>query len=89
MSQEERDAKLREMEADLDSDLGLDDVTVETTVSKRKKSELHHGKVALGALGAFVLTQVLGRWALQVIAGVSFIAFVVFGILWLISLFRD
>lgn len=89
MSQEEREQKLREMETDLESELGLDTVTVDETVTRRKTGDLQYGKVALGALAAFLLTQVLGRWALQVIAGVSFIAFVIFGILWIISLFKD
>jgi hypothetical protein len=93
MSESEREQKLREMEADLDSELGLDSVAVsetETVPTKRARGhELNYGQIALGALATFVLTKILGMWAINVVLGISFIAFVIFGILWVIGQFKD
>lgn len=89
MTQEERDARLREIESGLDDDLGLDDVAVETTVPRKAKGGLQNGKVALISLAVFLLTRVVGTSVINVVMGVALISAVVFGILWVIGLFRD
>ena len=91
MSESERESKLREMEADLDSELGLDSVSVSETVpTKRAKGhELHYGKIALGALATFLVTKFLAGVVVRLLLGASVIAFVIFGILWVIGQFRD
>ncbi len=86
---EEREAKLRELEAELDSELGIESSTVEVTRrSSAKATKTGFGHLALYSLGAFVLAKVLGLTLVNLIAGVSFIGFIVFGILWLIGLLK-
>ena len=91
LDDDQREARLREIEAELDSDLGLDSTPVTAAKPSRKTSAalsgLNTGKIALISLAVAIIARVLGQYLVGLIAGIAGLAFLVFGILWLIGQF--
>ncbi|NUQ00066.1 MAG: hypothetical protein HUU35_09465 [Armatimonadetes bacterium] len=89
MDENEREARLRELEAELDDELGLASTAgVETTPKKpRRETTLDYGKAALYSLG-IALATMIGMKLGGLVIGLSLLAAVGFGIMWLVKQVR-
>lgn len=89
MDEGEREARLRELEAELDNELGMEStVEVQTSPKKRRREmSIDYGKAALYSLG-IALATMIGMRLGGLVIGLSLIAAVGFGIMWLVKQFR-
>ncbi|MCC7493847.1 MAG: hypothetical protein IT204_15940 [Fimbriimonadaceae bacterium] len=107
MDSDERAARLREIEAELDAELELDSGTrgrphlepeidpisvAETAVKVGKAAkkasrikEFGFGKLALASLAVGIAVRVLGAYLINLLGFVAMLAFIGFGVLWIIE----
>lgn len=83
------EARLREIEAELDEELGLEsEVAIATVSTSSTKPRPSFGKIALGVLGALLAWALFGK-LVKLIIGLAVIVGLVAAVLWLIGVFRS
>ncbi len=87
-SGDEREQTLREIEAELESELGVGTTSATSRPVKRREDSLNWGGIALGALATYVATKIFGVMLLKLLWFGSVAVFLFAGGVWLWNQFN-